>query len=138
MISCTTPYRAAVVKPPVVVDAVPRYGMGRLETYDTTAPIFLICMATEHDDFQQNPKFTLPVATDYDYYYYMSPVEFGEATFAHSGFTGGWDGASWPLDDMGEVYGPVVIEFGGRNWNMYRTDWPGNMGGTYTVRFADI
>ena len=138
MIVSATPYRAPVLKPPVVVDAVPRFGMGRLESYDTESPMFLIALASEHSDFQTNPKFYLPDAAGEDYYYYMSPVEFGKATFVFSGFTGGWDGATWPLDDMGDTYGPVEITFGGRQWLFYRTDWPGGMGGTYTVGFENL
>ena len=134
---CAAPYRAPVVKPPVEIEAVPRYGMGRFETYDETSPMFDIIMATQHNDFLEG-RFVMPQAVEDDYYYYMSPVEFGKASFRFSGFTGGWDGASWPLDDMGEEYGPVVISYGGRDWNMYRTDWPGSMGGQFTVSFENV
>ncbi len=138
MIVSATPYRAVRPKEPVQVDAAPLYGIGRLENYDTTAPMFRIALATEHTEFQTNPKFFLPEAEYSEYYYYMSPVEFGEATFVYNGFTGGWDGASWPLDDMSDVYGPVEITYQGRQWNLYRSDWPGNIGGTYIVRFENV
>lgn len=135
-ITCTTPYRAPIVKPPLEIDLLPYYGLGRLEEYDPEDKHFWIVFGTQHKDYQQQ-KFILPTAEEYDYYYYMAPVEYGAATFTYNGLMGGWDGASWPLDDMGEVYGPVEIEIQGHKWNLWRSDWPGNMGGVYSVRFEN-
>ncbi len=138
MIVHTTPYRAPVVKPPIVIEGIPRYGMGRLEEYNPRDPMFYIVFGTQHTDFKDNPKFTLPAAVDGNYFYYMAPASFGAATFTFMGFNGGWDGASWPLDDMGDEFGPVEIEIDGVLWHIYRTDWPDSIGGDYSVRFANV
>lgn len=136
LVSCTA-YRAKPEKPPIGDLPLPRYGMGRLEVYDPTSMNFRIVFASEHTDYREYPQFVLPTARDWDYYYYMAPADLGAATFQFSGFIGGWDGASWPLDDMGEGYGPVQIDIDGITWNIWRTDWPGNMGGTFIVTFAN-
>lgn len=136
-ISCTTPYKAPPQKPEIEISLIPRYGVGRLEKYDTDDQMFWITFNTEHTDFHLK-TFYLPQAEYYDYFYYMAPVEFGAATFKFSGLVGGWDGASWPLDDMGDVYGPVQITINGRDWNIWRTDWPGNMEGFYSVEFQNV
>lgn len=133
----STAYRAKPPRPEVDLTALPRYGMGRLETYDPTSREFNIVLATEHQEFQDFPEFQLPRAEWWDYYYYIAPAALGEATFRYSGMVGGWDGASWPLDDMSDVYGPVDIEIDGQPWRLWRSDWPGNMGGTYSVTFEN-
>lgn len=59
----------------------------------------------------------------------LSPVGAGEVTFFDMGanLEGGWGGASWPKDDIGTSFGPVVLKRtnGGveSDWNMYRTDF---------------
>lgn len=133
-----TPYRAAPVKPPITIEAVPIFGMGRFEAYDPEDPMWLIVLATQHSDFETNSKFYLPAATEENYFYYMAPEAFGDATFTFNGFNGGWDGANWPLDDMGTEYGPAKVQYAGITWNMYRTDWPGGLEGYYSVRFANV
>lgn len=66
-----------------------------------------------------------------EFAYLTYPVSLGLATFRDTAtdFIGGWDGASWPLGDIGSVYGPIVIR---RNidgtmedWYLYRTDFDG-------------
>ena len=138
MIVHTTPYRAPPIKEPIVIEAIPVFGMGRFEEYNPEDPMWPIVFATQHHDFQTNPKFFLPQASDEDYFYYMAPNAFGKATFTFMGFNGGWDGASWPLDDMAGTYGPVELEYGGITWDIYRTDWPGGMEGYYSVSFANV
>lgn len=66
-----------------------------------------------------------------EFAYLTYPVSMGLATFRDTAtnFIGGWDGASWPLGDVGSVYGPIVVR---RNidgtmedWYLYRTDFEG-------------
>ncbi len=134
---CASPYRAPKVRPPIETDLWPRYGLGRLESYDNQA-MMDIALSTEHEDPLNNPTFVLPAIDETLYYYYIVPLAYGLATFyGPSGFAGGWDGASWPLDDVGEEYGPVEITYRGNQYLLYRTDFGGGRGGTYTVTFAN-
>lgn len=141
--TCATPFRAKPPRPPVPEAAMPRFGIGRLETYDTSIRDnklnFDIVMGSELAVVEPNATFSLPNTGDNIYSYFMSPVEYGTVSFkANGGFTGGWDGASWPLDDMGDEYGPVTITYEGAEWYMYRTDWPGAAATTYTVNFSNV
>lgn len=134
---CASPYRAPKIKPPIETDLWPRFGLGRLDSYDNQA-MMDIALATEHEDPLNNPSFVLPAIDDSTYYYYMVPVQYGAATFRDpSGLVGGWDGASWPLDDVGDEYGPVEITYRGHQYMLYRTDFPGGRGGTFSVTFAN-
>lgn len=134
---CTTPYRAPVAKPPIDVDVWPRYGIGRIEDYAIKIQMDSV-FATEHTDPLKNPTFSLATVDEITYLYYLAPIEFGAVTFRdQSGLTGGWDGASWPLDDLGETYGPIEVMYQGRKWLLYRSDWGGNRANTYTVSFAN-
>jgi hypothetical protein len=134
---CATPYRPPVIKPPIETGLQPRYGVGRLETY-TNPQLLDIALSNVHENPLNLPQFTLPPIDETLYYYYACPVEYGFATFRDpSGFQGGWDGASWPVDDIGDEYGPVEITYLGAQWYVYRTDFPSAPGGTYTVTFAN-
>ncbi|MNV29188.1 hypothetical protein D3C71_1204060 [compost metagenome] len=85
-----------------------------------------------------DPLIYLPATDENTFAYYLCPLEFGLVTFKDStGQQGGWDGASWPGDEVGDQYGPVVVRFKDRDWNLYRTDFPGGIGGTYTTGFAN-
>ena len=133
----TTPYRAPIVKPPIEATALPRFGLGRAEDV-TNMQVMDIILGTEHSDPLNSPQFFLPAIGEMDYYYYASPVAYGLATFRDpSGFQGGFDGASWPLDDVGEEYGPLAFLYHGEPWYLYRTDFPSGPGGTYSVTFAN-
>lgn len=140
---CATPFRAKPPRPPVPEAPIPRYGIGRLETYDTSVRDnklnFEIVFGSQLEVVEPNASFSLPATGTDIYSYFLSPIEYGFVTFkANGGFTGGWDGASWPLDDMGDQYGPVVVQYNGRDWYLYRTDWPDSMATTYTVNWANV
>ena len=137
MIICASPYRPPVIKPPIEATLMPRYGVAWLESYDNEQMLD-IALSAEHEDPLNFPQFVLPAIDENAFYYYASPVEYGLATFRDpNGFQGGWDGASWPVDDVGEVYGPVEITYKGAQWYIYRTDFPSGPGGTYSVTFAN-
>lgn len=136
-LSCATPYRRVIPKPPLVVDVYPRYGAGAITDFNDPVQMRSF-LNVEHTDPQANPKFYEPDVGDETFFYYMAPVEYGAVTFrSDAGLVGGWDGASWPLDEVGDEYGPVEITYQGRRWNLYRTDFPGNPASGYTVSFAN-
>jgi hypothetical protein len=134
---CTTPYRPPAIKDPIEVTRSPMYGIGRIapEDYADTRNLQPIFTYT-HENFQSNPIVTFPPTNVGHYLYYMAPLTYGPATFRDPyGFVGGWDGASWPLDDMDVTVGPVVVSYLGIEWNLYRTDWDNSWGGDYTILF---
>lgn len=133
----TTPYRKPVVKPPIETDVWPLYGLGSIEDYTNLADMDNTFMGV-HENPQQRPQVYFTDAPDNLFFYYLCPIEYGAVTFRDgSGLAGGFDGASWPIDDIGEEYGPVQVTYKGTEWNLYRTDFPGGRGGTYTVSFAN-
>lgn len=77
-----------------------------------------------------------------DYMYMLSPVYNGAITFTDTAtnIIGGWDGASWPDNDIGESYGPVVISVvvngTPEDWYVYRTDFPGIGNKTWRLSYA--
>lgn len=139
-IVCTTPYLPPKIREPIEVSREPMFGRGRVDPADygdsrLLQPIFQFT----HSDFLTKPTVTFPSTNFGEYLYYMAPVSYGTATFRDSfGFVGGWDGASWPLDDMGDTNGPVVVTYLGTQWNLYRTDWDGSWGGDYTITFSGV
>lgn len=133
----TTPYRKKVPKPPLPVTALPLYGLGAIDDYSNVRMLDSVFQTTQTDPVN-DPSLYFPEITDDLFYYYLCPVEFGAVTFRDgSGQVGGWDGASWPLDDIGEQYGPVVVEYKGKSWNLYRTDFGGGRGGVIKTSFAN-
>lgn len=133
----TTPYRKPVPRPPIETDVWPRFGIGILPDYTDIPEMDNVFMA-EHIDPQVRPQINFAAASDIMFYYYLCPVEYGACSFRDaSGLAGGFDGASWPIDDIGEEYGPVLVTYKGMEWNLYRTDFPGGRGGLYTVSFAN-
>lgn len=136
-LNCTTPYRKTIPKPPIESETYPRYGIGLFDDYEDENQQNSF-MTGEHVDPEVNRSFAMPNATENLFFYYMAPLEYGEVSFkSDTGLAGGWDGASWPVDDVGEEYGPVIITYLGIQWRMYRTDFPGNLAATYTVSFAN-
>ena len=75
------------------------------------------------------------------YGYFMSPVSYGSATFENTAnnVQGGWDGASWPQDQVGTQLGPIVIDIITNGvtlqYNLYRTDYDGTGSQTYQVTY---
>lgn len=133
----TTPYRKPVVKPPIETEDWPRFGVGIITDYADAAQMDSVFFGV-HESPQRQPLVTYRDAPDNMFFYYLCPTEYGAATFRDtSGLAGGFDGASWPIDDIGEEYGPVLVDYLGREWNLYRTDFPGNRGGAYSVSFAN-
>jgi hypothetical protein len=136
-ITCTTAYRKVIPKPPLEIDLLPLYGLGSFTDYNDATQVRSF-MTAVHTDPQANPTISFPDVNDFTFLYYMAPVEYGLVTFKDSsGIQGGWDGASWPADDVGSEYGPVIITYQDRQWYMYRTDFPGNRAMVYTVSFAN-
>jgi len=134
---CASPYRPPKPIIPIETQLPPRFGLGALESY-TNEQMLTQALSEVHENAQQYPSFTLPAAPDDGFFYYMAPVEYGAVTFRDAGgLVGGWDGASWPLDDMADTTGPVEVMYQGHKYNLYRTDWPGSRGGTFTVSFAN-
>jgi hypothetical protein len=132
-----TPYRKKVPKPPLEVDTLPMYGLGALPAEPSVQQYDAVFGTTQADPIN-DPSLYLPAVDDLTFYYYLCPPEFGAVTFKDStGQIGGWDGASWPVDDVGSEYGPILIHYKGRDWNMYRTDFPGGRGGVTTTTFAN-
>lgn len=141
-IACATPYRAPVRKPPVANKTPARFGIGRLEDYDVSIQVkranFDIVFGSELG-VQDNAAFMLPNMEGGLYGYFLSPKDFGDVSFrSSSGITGGWDGASWPLDDIGDTYGPVEITLDGQQWYLYRTDFSDNPEQTVYASFANV
>lgn len=133
----TTAYRKKEPKPPLDVDTLPLYGLGSLPQNPTDQQLDAVFQTLQSDPVN-DPSLYFPAVDDTVFYYYLCPVTFGAVTFKDStGQIGGWDGASWPLDDVGEQYGPLVITYKGSEWNLYRTDFPGNRGGVTTTTFAN-
>lgn len=137
MLSATA-YRKPVEKPPIQTQLNPLYGTGRISPSDyTNQALIEATLTVEHLDAADTPTFNISTSGPDDYSYYAVPVEYGLASFQDQyGFTGGWDGASWELDDVGSEYVPVEITFQGAQWYLYRTDFPGG-NGDYIVSFAN-
>lgn len=80
----------------------------------------------------------------------LTPTQSGVVTFTDvgSGLDGAWDGASWPEDDIGTQFGPIVIQRtqGGvtSSWQLYRTDFDGlgnaefDIGFEYAYEYDDV
>lgn len=85
-----------------------------------------------------NHQFTVsPTSGEYAWFAY--PKALGLATFVDTsnGFSGGWDGATWPIDGTIEATtGPITVTKDGVEWYVYRTDFQG-AGGTFSVTFAN-
>lgn len=100
--------------------------------------------ATEHVfDDTEDMEFSLTL-DEGRYGYLAHPVELGIATITDisTGISGGWDGASWPIDGgIGDIYGPIMIKrtIAGNSydWYLYRTDFPGFGEKTFTVIFPN-
>ncbi len=75
----------------------------------------------------QTHRFDIPADT---YAYLAYPASMGLVTMVDPGFapSGGLDGASWPLGQLGSEYGPIVvtrmIDGVAREWYLYRSDFP--------------
>lgn len=138
MLSATA-YRKPVEKPPIPTQLNPLYGISRVSPSDYgNQGIMEVALSVEHYDAVNSPSFYVPQPEPDAYLYYAVPIEYGTATFKDPyGFTGGWDGASWELDDVGSEYGPVEITFRGTQWRLYRTDFSGMDGGNYRVSFEN-
>lgn len=136
-IVCTTPYTPPP-DPPVIDDTVlPIYGVGRISPDDYNQSHWFQPILTQtHDDFKTNPTVNFKYPFEDEYYYYLVPKSMGKVEFRDiNGWLGGWDGASWPLDDMADTLGPVEVYYNGIIWDLYRTDWPGSWQTTFTVTF---
>lgn len=103
-----------------VSSALPKYGVGPYGV-DTEAEIDLYLTETMPD---QNEGVFSQTSNAGEYLYFMSPRALGAATFVNddNGFQGGWDGATWPLDDIGGS-GPIAITYQGERWYLYRSDF---------------
>lgn len=111
------------------------YGQGRIEP-DNYNDGTLSAVLNQQILSVNGTQFTTENAGD-NYYYFLAPLKYGKVTFKANGLAGGWDGAHWPLDDIGDEYGPVVVTYLGKKYNLYRTDFNGNSATTYEVLFAN-
>lgn len=137
-IVCTTPYRAPIQKPEVGVFNMPRWGVGVITDYNDYSQMFTVFGSREHN-IEESNTLQFPDAGWDDFFYYISPIEYGNVSFRNSfGMTGGWDGATWPIDDMASTNGPVEVFYQGQSWLLYRTDWPGNWAETFVIGFENI
>lgn len=88
-------------------------------------------------EIEPNSEFSIDAPGENDYGYVCYPKAMGEARFTDkvSNFEGGWDGASWPDQDVGDEYGPIEIERTVNGvtltWYLYRTDFSGIGSATY-------
>lgn len=130
-------YKKEEPKEEVIVSSVPRWGYGIVENVQDQSELSS-ALQNQHDTYETGSLSVFGAGGD-DFYYYLSPIELGAVTFKDTnGFVGGWDGASWPTDDMGEVYGPVVVYYYGAQYNLYRTDWPGNGDMNFNLTFENL
>lgn len=113
------------------------YGVGRVEDITDTRQLSQVLYLEINDPAEDN-ELSFQQGNDDDYWYCAVPLEFGLVTFVdRNGFVGGWDGGKWPLDDMNDELGPAVISYNGREYNLYRTDWPGNWSNDYTLDYEN-
>jgi hypothetical protein len=90
----------------------------------------------------ENLNFTLDLPTS-EYGFFAYPAALGEAVFRdeNSGFTGGWDGATWDLGIIryGNVYKsrPLVTNVNDSKWFIYRADFSGYQSLHFSVEFAN-
>jgi hypothetical protein len=90
-------------------------------------------------------EFTIELPTVADYGYFCHPSVLGVATFTDvsNGFSGGWDGATWPSDgSIGGTTGPLsvtrTIGQDTQTWYLYRTDFSGLGTRTFRVDYTII
>lgn len=68
---------------------------------------------------------------DLEYAYLAHPVSYGIAAFFVPGddIQSGWDGATWPINGVGDTYGPITIDYTKfgvtKSYYLYRTDFEG-------------
>ena len=92
-------------------------------------------------------EFTYTLPDDTSFAYFAYPKSLGTATFLDvaAGFSGGWDGASWPYQSGFEsLTGPITVQYddgtGVKDWYVYRTDFPGPFNGdmkTFRVSYTN-
>ncbi len=93
----------------------PVFGKGRADL--GTATIFAFT-----DEIPDSGEFNIVLGPN-EFGFVCYPVVYGLATFqdVDSGDTGGWDGATWPVDgSVGTTAGPLTVN---RNINTARTQW---------------
>jgi hypothetical protein len=135
---CTTPY----VQPPppdLSLDKTQQvlYGTGRIEDYTNSGQMSAVFIRSLSTPYETN-AISFNQALEQDYFYVLVPADYGETTFRDSnGMVGGFDGASWPLDDWAETLGGVPVYYNYREYLLYRTDWPGNWANTYYLSFEN-
>lgn len=111
------------------------YGFGRIEPENYNNGTLSVVLNQQILSVN-GTKFDIEDVGD-NYYYFLAPKRYGRVSFKANGLSGGWDGASWPLDDIGDEYGPVEVTYLGKPYNLYRTDFNGNAAATYEVLFQN-
>lgn len=123
----------------VLRDAKPVYGIGPVGIRTHEQVVQYLTNELTDERVQQ---FTLNAQNMGEYMYVCYPVALGLARFIDTAtdFDGGWDGATWPDDDIGTIFGPLTIQrtiHGATSeWYLYRTDFDGIGLFTYEITFG--
>lgn len=83
----------------------------------------------------QTINLTVP-AGQYGWFYIRASIENVRFMDIAVSLYGGWDGASWDGDNIGETSGPVTIMAGADSWHLFRTDFAALGSRTFRVSFT--
>ena len=124
----------------MVLVAGPTYGVGPFGVVDETGADKWVVTPMTTKISGGVVTLTIPSG---DFGYFMHPIEYGVATFTdfYTKIPGGWDGAAWPLNDIGTTDGPITINVTRsgitRQYYLYRTDFDGLGVVAYQVDYAN-